>query len=104
MGLAWWSVHTGRARTLALSPAARDGDANLPVHFERPCRSWFFGDSDDPSKSKCGCFLVDNTLTMSVPDEHAGEVCAYTPTQIDRKDTNAAFKRAEALPASIVEG
>merc|ERR1711998_296879 len=56
--------------------------------------SWFWPESDDVSKSKCGCFLTDETMTAAATEETEPQMCTYTPMQVDSKAANMALDAA----------
>ena len=91
----------------------RLGDLNILEYIDQakykwkvgcyvPEKTWAFSsDKDDASKSKCGCFLVQEKLTAD--EASAQEVCAYTPTQQDKKSSGDAMDQAEGVGSSIVQ-
>ena len=92
----------------------RLGDLNILEYIDQakykwkigcyvPEKAWsFFSDKDDASKSKCGCFLVQEQVTAD--DASAEEVCSYTPAQQDRKSSEQAMDKAEGVGSSLVKG
>jgi len=61
-----------------------------------PTRStWFWKDSKDMSKSKCGCFLVDTLLTAEATEETEGQMCSYAPMEVDSSKVTGAMDGAE---------
>ena len=91
----------------------RLGDLNILEYIDQakykwkvgcyvPEKTWaFFSDKDDASKSKCGCFLVQEKLTAD--EASAQEVCAYTPTQQDKKSSGDAMDQAQGVGSSLVK-
>jgi len=57
--------------------------------------SWFWKDSKDMSKSKCGCFLVDTLLTAEATEETEGQMCSYAPMEVDSSKVTGAMDGAE---------
>ena len=91
----------------------RLGDLNILEYIDQakykwkvgcyvPEKTWaFFSEKDDASKSKCGCFLVQEKLTAD--EASAQEVCAYTPTQQDKKSSGDAMDQAQGVGSSLVK-
>ena len=57
--------------------------------------SWFWGESKDVSKSKCGCFLVDSLLTAESTDETEGQMCSYAPMQVDSAKVESSMSSSD---------
>merc|ERR1740117_2233826 len=59
-------------------------------------KTWFWPESDDSSKSKCGCFLADETLRAASSVESEHQMCDYAPTEINAAQVEHALGVAES--------
>ena len=57
--------------------------------------SWLWGDSEDRSKSKCMCVLVDTQLTAASTPDSEPQMCSYTPIEVDTRAVESSQGLAE---------
>ena len=55
--------------------------------------TWFWGEKDDLSKSKCGCFLQDTKISAE-GGSNGESMCSYAPMEVDARAVETSTESA----------